>query len=265
MATPATTFVPLTPAQFGARIGALFPNGWASPDAKMTGVAAALFATLGVPLSGEMAALDYVFDATLIETAQNDALDGKAQDYFGNGAYALPRNPGEIDAAYSARLLAALLPSGATRPAVSAAVQAVTGLPPRLIEPWRPLDTGVIDGGAGAGMMFFDVDNAITPALITDTSLAYQGFVQTILPLADPFGNNPTPCMDVYTINLDVAGSSMLDAAGATPVGEQAVYNAINRAKCEGTIVWVQFVPPQGAVTWDQTGIKWDQTGVDWS
>lgn len=267
MGTPATIYTPLTPAQFAQRMAGLFPNGWASPEDKQPGgVAYGVFYTLGTPLSFESGALGYAFDACLIETAQNGALDGKALDFFGSGFYAIPRNPGESDAAYSARLLAALLPEGATRKAVSDAVQAVTGQAPRIIEPWRPSDTGVLDGLPGAGMMFYDIDNVVTPGLMTDNGLGYQGFIQSILPLAQPFGNNPTPTFDEYTMNFDVAGSSMLDAAsGATPQGAQAVYNAINRAKCEGTIAWVQFVAPQGAVFWDQSGIHWDQAGVTWT
>jgi hypothetical protein len=230
------------------------------------GAVRAVMDTLGIPLNFEMGALQFAFDATLIGTATNGALDGKAVDYFGTGFYALPRNSGESDAAYSARVLAALLPSGATRQAVSNAVKAVTGQAPRIIEPWRPSDTGVLDGAPGAGMMFYDIDNVVTPGLMTDNGLGYQGFIQTILPLAQPFGNNPTPVFDEYTMNLDVAGSSMLDAAsGATPLGEQAIYNAINRAKCEGTIAWVQFVAPQGAVYWDQSGLHWDTSGVTWT
>jgi hypothetical protein len=267
MGTTATTYTPLTAVQFAARMAALFPNGWASPDAKLPGGAAyGLLVMLGTPMSFESGALAYAFEACLIGTAQNGALDGKALDFFGTGLYALPRNPGESDAAYSVRLLAALLPEGATRKAVSDAVQAVTGQAPRIIEPWRPSDTGVLDGGPGQGMMFYDIDNVVTPGLMTDNGLGYQGFIQSILPLAQPFGNNPTPVMDEYTMNLDVAGSSMLDASGgATPQGQQAVYNAINRAKCEGTIAWVQFVAPQGAVFWDETGIHWDQSGVTWT
>jgi hypothetical protein len=267
MGTPPTAYAPLTPAQFAQRMAALFPPGWTSPEDKQPGgVAYGVFFTLGTPLSFESGALSYAFEACLIETAQNGALDGKALDFFGSGFYALPRNPGESDAAYSARMLAALLPEGATRKAVSDAVQAVTGQAPRIIEPWRPSDTGVLDGGPGAGMMFYDIDNVVTPGLMTDNGLGYQGFIQSILPLAQPFGNNPTPIMDEYTMNLDVAGSSMLDAiGGATPQGAQAVYNAINRVKCEGTIAWVQFVPAQGAVYWDENGVHWDQSGVTWT
>jgi hypothetical protein len=267
MGTPATTYSPLSADQFAVRIAANFPNGWMSPDAKMPGgVGYGVFFTLGTPLAFEASALGYAFDATLIGTAQNGALDGKAVDFFGTGFYALPRNPGESDPAYAARLLAALLPEGATRKAVSDAVQAVTGQAPRLIEPWRPSDTGVWSGAPGAGMMFWGIDNVVTPGLWTNPGLGYQGFCQTILPLAEPFGNNPTPTYDQYAFNYNVAGSSYLMApGGAVPQGEQSVYNAINRAKCEGTIVWVQFVAPRGAVYWDETGIVWDQSGITWT
>lgn len=433
MAAGPTTFANLTPQQFAARLAAVFPPGWCAPEAKMPGgIVYDVMAAESSQLSFVLGSLIYGLDATRIDTAQNGALDAASVDFFGAfpGLYALPRNPGETDASFAARIEAAMLPDGATRQAVSNAIEAVTGTVPRLVEPWQLADTGVMTGGAtnpniipgpvdtwfqfntattpGAiaapdttmsgeliaenttstasflaevgivkaaasqslrffvwlqsgpgrtravvgfgdggvnglafvvdlaggrvgnapstfgsgfavtsagvevlgdgwclcwivgttnavaevlpfieidagsgtapidntyagvigngiyawnpvliatqaaqpGMMFYSVDTLATPGRYSNPGLAYQGFVQTTLPTSQVFGPNPTPCYGVYTMNYSVAGSSMFDPPGSAPLGEQSVYNAINRTKVFGTAVWVQFVPPSGTPAW---------------
>ena len=188
--------------------------------------------------------LQYAWASTRIQIAEGNALDLAADDFFGT---VIERVPGEPDGAFRTRILMALanLGQGATRQSVSNAIQAVTGAVPRIVEPWSPGDTGVIDGEPGAGMMFYDVDTAVTPGRITDPSLAYQGFVDTVLPEFPVLGGNPLPCMDVGIapdgLYFDVAGSSMFDFLGSVATGAQAVYDAINRTKVFGTVVWVRF------------------------
>lgn len=267
MGSTPTTISSLTPDQFAARLAATFPAGWCAPEAKMPGgVVYDVLNTAGSQLSFEITAFQYALAATRVQNAVNGALDLASLDYFGTlPPYALPRLPGELDPSFRARILAGLgnLGQGATRAAITAAVEAVAQQPIRITEGWSPADTGVIDGGAGEGMMFWDVDTAATPGRITDW-LPYQGFVQCAIPVSEPFGNNPTPCYDEWTMNYDVAGSSFIDPTPTTEIGEQAVYNAINKVKCEGTIVWVQFVPPTPTQTWDGPGQTWDQAGALW-
>jgi hypothetical protein len=217
-------------------------------------------------MSFEIGALQYALGATRIQTATNGALDLASEDYFGPplGPYAVTRQPGEADSAYSAQLLAAMLPHGATRAAIIEVVTKITGNVPRVIEPWSPADTGVWDGGPGAGMMFWDIDSAVTPFRWTDPGLTpFQGFVECTLPQAQEFGNNPTPAFDSTAFYWDVAGSSLIDPTLVGQLGEAAVYNAINQTKVEGTIVWVKFVPPPG-INWDQAGVNWDEAGISW-
>lgn len=187
-------------------------------------------------------ALQYAAAATRVQTAMNGALDLAALDFLDN-TFRL-RVTGETDAAFRARVLAALLPSGATRAAVSAAVASVTGVIPRIIEPWRPQDTGVIDGvwvdGQLFGAMYLDIDTVETPARLTDPGLGYQGFIESILPGIPVLGGNPLPCLDdgMYT---DTAGCSMFDFDESVPLGAELVYDAINAKKVYGTVAWVRF------------------------
>lgn len=183
--------------------------------------------------------LQYAWAAVRAQTAEGDALDLAAEDFLGNTVL---RVSGEPDASYRQRLLAVLanLGQGATRQAVSNAISAITGIVPRIVEPWSPADTGVIDGLPGAGMMFFDIDTVRTPARLTDPGLAYQGFIESILPGIPVLAGNPLPCMDdgIYT---DIAGCSMFDFDRSVPLGAQLVYDVINAKKVYGTVAWVRF------------------------
>lgn len=250
-----TTIQDISAVGFADRMAALYPPGWASPEAKSPGGAFyALLSMLGGGLSFESGALTYALDATRIQTATDGALDLASVDYLGDRA---SRLPGETDPSYRLRILAALLPAGATRKAVSDAVQAVTGFVPRIVEPWRPADTG------GWDQFYWDVDTPETPFRWTDSDMGYQGFIECVLPQPLFLGGNPAPCLDA-NFWWDVAGSSFIDPDPSTPLGPQVVYDAINLAKVEGTVVWVQFVTP-AAFRWDQPGVTWDQPGVNWA
>lgn len=257
MASAPTTTVPqITADGFARRMAAVFPNGWASPDdLSPGGVLYGLFATIGGGLTFEVGALTYALGATRIQTAIDGALDLASMDYFGG---ALPRNSGELDPSYEARITAALLPSGATRSAVVAAVEAATGHPCRAIEPWAPSDTGCW------GRFFWNVDTPATPFRWTNPGMEFQGFIDCVLPSPAFLGGNPAPCYD-SSFYWGIAGSSFIDPNTTTTLGAQAVYNAINMAKVYGTIIWVKFVPATATWSWDQPGVNWDEVGVTWS
>jgi hypothetical protein len=263
MGTLPTTIPPLSATDYANRMAALFPPGWSSPEAKSPGgVLYAVMGMIGGGLSFENGGLIYSLAATRIQTAINGALDLASLDYFGSGLYAVPRNPGESDASYRVRLTAAMLQPRATRAAISAAVEAVTGYAPRIIEPWRPADTGAW------GHFYWDVDNARTPfrwtgsAIPAQRNLAYQGFLECVLPTPALLNGNPVPCYDSIFF-WDSPGSSLIDLEPSVTLGPQVVYNAINQTKCEGTIAWVKFVPAP-APSWD-SGQNWDQAGLSWS
>lgn len=256
MGDTVTTIPVYDAAAFAARMAANIPQAWSSPEAKSPGGALyAVMAMLGGGLTFESGALTYALGATRVQTAINGALDIASLDFFGNG---LPRNPGESDLAYRIRILAALLPAGATRQAVSDAVQKVTGSAPRIIEPWSPKDTGVW------GRFYWSVDNAVTPFRWTNSAMGYQGFIECVLPQPELFGGNAAPCYD-SNFYWGVAGSSFIDPNPSQPLGPQVVYDAINLAKVEGTIAWVKFVSPAAQYNWDQPGVTWDEPGVNWT
>ena len=250
MGTVRTTVPQIDADGFAMRMAQTFPNGWASNDARytVTGVVYNVLKMIGEELHFELdEALQYALDAMRIDTAQNGALDLASLDFFGTDTFELPRLPGETDAEFSARILENLLPTGATRKAVTAAVKRVTGSEPRVIEPWRPSDTGVLDGQPGNGMVFWDVDNAVTPFRWTNPGLPWQGFIEFEIPAAQPFGATPTPCYDVATVfywDVPTArGAWLIDPSPSSFVGVQSVYDAINRTKVFGTIVWVRVIP----------------------
>lgn len=262
MGSVPTTIPPLTSDNFAERISALYPNGWARPDALSPGgVVYSIAKAMGAGLSDLNVSVQYACNATRIQTATNGALDLASEDFFGD---ALPRNPGETDDAFRARILAAMLPPGATRAAVTEAIEKVTGNPVRVIEPWRPADTGVW------GRFYWGVDNARTPFRWTgggrfkhndpSTGLQFQGFIECSLPAPAALGGNPVPCYD-SNFYWGIPGSSFFDLNPSQSFGSKVVYDAINAAKCEGTIVWVKFVPPITGPTWDG-GENWGGGGT---
>lgn len=252
-----TTIPPIDPTAFGARIGATFPNGWAGSSAKITGNAAALFKAWGEGLSFDITSLQYALAATRIQTAIGDALDLAAEDFFDSK---LPRLGGESDASYRARILAAMLPAGATRAAVKAAVAAVTGGPVRIIEPWQTSDTGVWDGTT----QFWDVDSPQNPLRWTMGREAYQGFIECTLPSQTTIGANPFWGWDAGALFFDEPNGCWIDVIGngLTP---ETVYAVINAVRPFGTIAWVKFTAGTGPVYWwDEPGISWDEAGITW-
>lgn len=205
-------------------------------------------------------ALQYADYATRIQTAIGDALDLASLDFLPT----IPRLPGEIDAAYRARIIAALLPSGATRTAISRAVQRVTGVRPRLVEPWNPGDTGVTGGvltasldwdapslvwddpalswdhgAALVGAIYSGVDTEATPGRSTNAGPAYQGFCDAVLPTVPLLGGNPVPCSDdgMYS---GIHGCSTFNIP---PIhsGAQLVYDTLDTSKTFGTVIWTRF------------------------
>lgn len=261
MAQP-TTIPTLTAVDYANRMAALFPPNWSSPEARSPGgVLYAVMGMIGTGLSFENGAVQYAFAATRIQTAMNGALDLASLDFFGDR---LPRNPGETDDSYRARILAAIMPAGATRAAVAAAVKAVVGVEPRIIEPWSPRDTGVW------GRFYWDVDNAVTPFRWTgstrpeDFGLSFQGFIECPLPTPSLLNGNPVPCFD-SNFYWDIAGSSLIDLEAGQTLGPEVVYDAINLTKCEGTIAWVKFVSAPATTSWDQPGVTWDEPNVTWT
>jgi len=79
-----------------------------------------------------------IFDQQRLATATSGVLDIYAQDFFGN---ALPRNPGEQDEEYRARIRESLFPTLGTRPSLERALKTSWASNWRVIEPRNAADT----------------------------------------------------------------------------------------------------------------------------
>jgi hypothetical protein len=83
--------------------------------------------------------ISYVISQARLSTATDYWLDLISYDYFGD---LLSRNSGESDACFRTRVKAALQRQAATRSAVSAGLQALTGARSIIFEPAACVDTG---------------------------------------------------------------------------------------------------------------------------
>jgi len=135
-----------TAADMLARLWQLLPLRW---FADVSPVLTALLAGLSDTLAWLYAMLAYAKLQTRIATATDSFLDLISRDFF---AANLPRRFGETDAAFRARIQAALLAPRATRPALIAALTALTGRAPVVFEPSRPDDTGAYGTALGYGV-----------------------------------------------------------------------------------------------------------------
>jgi len=123
------------------RLQRWLPSGWFP-----TIIGTRIFATLAgfsAALSNVLAQINYTKLQTRIKTATDGFLDMISWDYFGP---TLPRLTNEQDNAFRIRILQNLLRARATRGAMITALTQLTGIPPRIFEPYRVQDTGVYGG-----------------------------------------------------------------------------------------------------------------------
>ena len=225
------TIIPtIAPAQFAARIAANFPQNWASPDAAQSGNLYALFLAIGTPLAALLQQLGYTAAAMNLRTETSPELDLASVDFFGTG---LPRPPGMNDPTFSNLILSSIFKSAATRQAISSAIQNLTGIQPRMIEPWNPGDTGAWNAAS-----YWDVDNRNNPFRFSGEE-RYTGFIETAAPAgARPLNNNPVPTFD-DSLWLDVPGSLFADIQVSGP---SSVFSLINQLRALGITVGVKIV-----------------------
>lgn len=231
MTSSQPTVIPtITSSGFAGRMGALIPRGWANDAAKQPGGNLyALLETLGSQIAFLLSGVQYAQGSTRIQTAVAPELDLASEDFFGDS---LPRLTGMSDEAFQAYILANLPPTGATRDAIVRALTILTGVVPRVIEPWNTGDTGCYD----TKVSFYDVDSTVNPFVWADTGARYQGFIITPAPPVTGLGDNP-----FYTYDDSGFYDANLYYIEITTTTINSVYNLINRTKVYGTIVWVQI------------------------
>jgi len=121
---------------FVSRLRSVLPKRWFGDQATNL---TAILASIATPWVWLYDLLSYVILQTRISTATDNWLDLIAFDFFGSD---LIRESGETDTSYRSRILGALLRGAATRSAIRASLQLLTGSEPRIFEPTRCGDTG---------------------------------------------------------------------------------------------------------------------------
>ena len=226
------TVIPtITPAQFAARLAALFPRGWASPDALKSGNAYALLSAFGTVLNQVLGQIQYARNAVLIPTETSPELDLASEDFFGSS---LPRPPGMSDAAFANLILSQLFQGAVSRPSISRALTQLTGKVPRMIEPWAPGDTGAWN----ASVTYWNVDTRANPFRWSGER-RFTGFIQTApAPTAPVLNGNPVNCWnDGLYWNVNGCSFMQLQINSASNV-----FALINRLRAYGITVGVMIV-----------------------
>ncbi|WP_428533533.1 hypothetical protein [Rhodopila sp.] len=186
------------------RLRSVLPKRWfaeQSPNLE------AVLGSLATPWVWLYGLIHYVIMQTRLLTATDDWLDLISNDYFGA---MLGRKPNEADFTFRSRIQRALLQEAATRSAVSAGLENLTGSPPIIFEPANCMDTGSYGG---------QTDSRPMPG----TGMAYG--------VAGGWGNLQLPLQVFVTVTRP-----------ATPgLGMLAGYGTTNGAYREGAISYVDL------------------------
>lgn len=215
---------------FFTRLKSWLPNGWfpdVAPlrDALLQGAAAVLTVIYQI--------IVYVRLQTRIGSATDGWLDIISTDFFGTG---LPRNAGEKDGSFRARIIAALFQERATRRAYIQVLTKLTGYSPIIFEPARPMDTGAMNAPTSAGYCgVARMGSIATPYTLMVTAFRPYGGGGS---LGGAFMSTPqvsamnTPLSASYTNSLSLEQVSVTDAN---------IYAAIDKTRAAGITAWVNI------------------------
>lgn len=224
---------------FVNRLAAALPIGW-FPNIADAPVLNGLLSGIASIWTSLWSLLSYVNTQKRISTATDINLDIISADFLGDQ---LPRNAGESDASFRARIKASIFQPMVTRAAVSAALTTVTGAAPKIFEPRNPADTG----GWGAS-------GSTAPTGVAygacggygSYQLPFQFFVQTQLPATASL----PPAVQGYGTRIGAPGAVIGGyGSGAIEYEDQAqtflaiedgeVLAVLNRVKPAATVAWV--------------------------
>lgn len=230
----------ISPEDWAQRLIFLFPYPWLSDAARtVSGVAYALFLSIGTELNYISQQMYYAWTACRLQTATDNALDLFAQDYFGNN---LPRHTGESDTAYRIRIQALLFQPQVTREAIINAIEfSFPGAAVRALEPWNPSDTGYFaDQTSGYKGSYYDYDSPEIPSLWGNFQARYQGYLEIQLPPGTPLSYN------LWGFNFGAAYDSQTGYY-FQPVDElnsliAQINQLISQITALGTEIWVKYV-----------------------
>ena len=206
-------------ADIAARIRAVLPARWFPDDSP---VLDALLTGLAAGASSLYSLLAYVRTQSRLATASDSFLDAISQDFFGPR---LPRRGAELDDPYRDRIAAALVREHATRPALVAVLEGLTGRSPTIFEPARPADTGSYAGPA----LGYGVAGAWG-----NLNLPFQVFVRARRPAATGIAT-----IAGYGTPGPLARATLADAGGQ--VADTDIYAAITSVMPTASIAWTSI------------------------
>lgn len=216
----------MTTDDFFVRLKGNLPKTWfpkPSPytDAVLYGVATILNNFYGI----------YVFAKSQLRllTMTGGWLDVFAGDFFGDS---LPRKANETDVSYRLRIQINLFRERNTRAAVIDVLKEITGKEPVIFEPGRPADTGSYrSGGCGYGLA----------GGYGSLVLRNQAFVTAFRPAGSNIGNiagygSPVGAYDTAS-QIEYIDPSIVNSGA----NDADIYDAINRVRPAGTMLWTQI------------------------
>ena len=215
-----------------ARLKTVLPSSW---FATMAPVRDAVLAGIGWMHAQIYALIIYIRQQGRISTATDVFLDIAVQDYTGSR---LTRRLQESDESFRVRLLSALLPTGATRPAMIARLTTLTGNAPTIFEPTQPMDTGAY----GYGGLGYNAAGGYG-----SLALPFQAFVSVRRPVSQGVpdfpgynGNESAPpyAPGGYGIGLLAYSDIALAFDGVT---DADIYQAVIAVQPAGVIAWTRI------------------------
>jgi hypothetical protein len=168
----------------------------------------------------------YAQTQTRIKSATDGWLDLIAADFFGSK---VTRSQNQSDTSFLARIIANLFRERNTRNAITSVLTAITGRPPRIIEPWNPGDTGAWDMG-----LYWDSAGYWGG----DSDLPYQSFVTAYRPLSA--SNTDLAGWDVPTGGWDTGVLFWADELSGA-VTDADIIAAVESVRMAGTIIWLDI------------------------
>lgn len=216
------------------RLQSYTPRGWFGNWAQAPVITAILTGVANV-LATTYLLIQFFRAQMRLDTSLGGWVDLWAQDFLGDS---LPRKPYESDSAYIVRIKAYIFQQKVTRPAMQAMLTTLTGTPPVIFEPMRPLDTGCC--GANTGVASFcgiaRMGSLAAPysALITVTRPKVSGgSAGALYANAITWSALSTPLSHGYTGSL----------ADETTIATDAdIYEAINGCKPLATNIGVAII-----------------------
>lgn len=176
---------------------------------------------------------EYVALQQRLQNLTENNLDLFSQDYFGG---LLPRRTDESDDNFRNRISANLLQEKATRFGMQNALFILTGIEPKLYEPWNPLDNACYNVPSLGGYSTFGSYGS--------GSYPYQGFIDVYVNAFEGMANYGGYNSNVLAYNtLDPQAFNWYggDSLNTDIVSDADIYQTINLTKPEGTVSWVRI------------------------